>query len=74
MDITSMDKELQLFTIYFKGENITMEDKYETSSHPMHPSIFHQLSSVIGFNNLNGHTYFKYVEHSIRLEITFHTC
>ena len=34
----------------------------ETETCPMHPSQFFQLSSVSGFNEMNGYTYEEYVE------------
>jgi len=35
---------------------------FETDSHPMHPSLFYQLSNVSGFNKTNGYTYPEYID------------
>jgi len=40
-----------------KNSNI----EFETNNRPMHPNMFFHLSSVSGFNNMNGHTYEEYV-------------
>jgi len=46
-------------------ENIQKDEKNsnqgESQLCPMHPYMFFQLSSVRGFNNLNGYTYTEYV-------------
>jgi hypothetical protein len=40
----------------------TNEKYVETNEHPMSESLFDQLSSVIGFNDMNGKTYEEYVQ------------
>ena len=34
----------------------------ETNEHPMSKSLFNDLSSVIGFNDMNGKSYEEYVQ------------
>ena len=44
---------------------------FETNEHPMSESLFNDLSSVIGFNNINGKTYEEYVQKwKMRKEMT----
>jgi len=50
-------KSLELYNL---GKYDT-KDLTESSDHPMHPCTFFQLSSVYGFNDLNGHTYKEYL-------------
>ena len=33
----------------------------QSNTQPMHPNLYYQLSSVRGFNNLNGSTYSEYL-------------
>jgi len=42
--------------------NENYEKYVETSKHPMSQSLFNDLSSVIGFNDMNGKTYEEYVQ------------
>lgn len=45
------------------NENYENYEKYvETNEHPMSQSLFNDLSSVIGFNDMNGKTYEEYVQ------------
>ena len=37
------------------------EKHFETDTCPMHPSLFFELISVVGFNKVNGYTYKDYV-------------
>ena len=44
-------------------DNYENYEKYvETNEHPMSQSLFNDLSSVIGFNDMNGKTYEEYVK------------
>lgn len=42
--------------------NENYEKHVETNEHPMSESLFNDLSSVIGFNDMNGKTYEEYVK------------
>ena len=42
--------------------NVNFEKDIETDTHPMSESLFNQLSTVIGFNDMNGKNYKEYVE------------
>ena len=42
--------------------NENYEKHVETNEHPMSESLFNDLSSVIGFNDINGKTYEEYVK------------
>jgi hypothetical protein len=57
-------EDIKLYRESLPNFNIKLEECtfYETGKHPMHPQMFYQLSSVRGFNDLNGHTYSKYLQ------------
>ena len=57
-------EDIKLYRESLPSFNIKLEECtfYETANHPMHPQMFYQLSSVRGFNDLNGHTYGKYLQ------------
>ena len=48
----------KLWELLPKNDN----DNFETVDHPMHPNLFFQLSSVQGFNKMNGYSYDEYVQ------------
>ena len=55
------EKSYSEAVILYQKENFNTENIYESDTHPMHPNLFYQLSSVSGFNNLNGKTYQIYL-------------
>lgn len=52
------EKDLELFLKHTNDKN----NLYQTENNPMHPSLFYQLSMVVGFNKLNGRNYTQYIE------------
>lgn len=48
-----MDDE-KYISVSISGTNDNFEENIETDTHPMNESLFKQLSTVIGFNDMNG--------------------
>jgi hypothetical protein len=44
------------------SNNTNYKKNVETTEYPMSQSLFNELSSVIGFNDMNGKTYEEYVQ------------
>ena len=57
---------LHYLTIYISVSvsvsDLNNKKNVETNEHPMSQSLFNYLSSVIGFNDMNGKTYEEYVQ------------
>tara|TARA_Y100000741_G_scaffold362151_1_gene347404 strand:+ start:748 stop:945 length:198 start_codon:yes stop_codon:yes gene_type:complete len=56
-----MDDE-KYTSVSISGTNDNFEENIETDAYPMSESLFKQLSTVIGFNDMNGKTYKECVE------------
>ena len=56
-----MDDE-KYTSVSISGTNDNFEKNIETDAHPMSEGLFKQLSTVIGFNDMNGKNYKEYVE------------
>jgi hypothetical protein len=56
-----MDDE-KYTSVSISGTNVNFEKDIETDTHPMSECLFNQLSTVIGFNDMNGKNYKEYVE------------
>jgi len=56
------EQSLELYKDIVKGIKDYDPNQYSQSDkQPMHPNIYYQLSSVRGFNKLNGKTYSDYL-------------
>ena len=64
-------ESLDLYMEQLKIMSVRPEDchLYESSTHPMHPQTFFQLSCISGFNNLNGKNYPTYLNNWIKNHI-----
>ena len=56
------DKQYTSVSVSVSDINDNYEKLVETNEHPMSQSLFNDLSSVIGFNDMNGKTYEEYVQ------------
>ena len=56
----SYDNALKLYKKTIGDEKVL--NKYESDTHPMHPSLFYRLSNVRDFNKQNGKNYDEYIE------------
>ena len=56
------NKQYTSVSVSVSDLNENYEKYVETNEHPMSQSLFNDLSSVIGFNDMNGKTYEEYVK------------
>ena len=56
------DKQYTSVSVSVSDTNENYEKHVETNEHPMSEFLFNDLSSVIGFNDMNGKTYEEYVK------------
>ena len=55
-------QSLELYNNSVKGIKDYDPNQFgQTETQPMHPNLYYQLSSVRGFNKLNGSTYSEYL-------------
>lgn len=56
------EQSLELYKAIVKRiKDYDPEQFGQTDKQPMHPNLYYQLSSVQGFNKLNGNTYSEYL-------------
>ena len=56
------DQQYTSVSVSVSDTNENYEKYVETNEHPMSQSLYKDLSSVIGFNDMNGKTYEEYVQ------------
>lgn len=55
------DQDQKDWTLFLKHTS-DPNNIHQTKENPMCPLLFYELSTVNGFNDINGHTYEEYIE------------